>query len=262
MTPGPSPLRLRDRLYWPYAALTTAICVSVFEVLTLFAGPRRRERYARLVRGWGRLLLLGRRLTIDGAERIPRDEAVVFVSNHQGNLDIPLLHAVLPVTFRWLAKHDLFRIPFLGRAMRRMDAIEVDRRDRRAAVAALRQAVLALESGHNVVVFPEGTWGDAEGRMLPFRHGVTTLAARTGAKVVPLTILGSHRANPPRTWRVHRGPLHVVVHPPVDPPSAAAEEAELEAWLERLRGVIGGPLPHGAAPADLPARVETAGASA
>jgi 1-acyl-sn-glycerol-3-phosphate acyltransferase len=244
----PARMRLSDRLYWFLAAAATVVCVCAFEVLTIFSGARRRERYARLVRTWGRLLLLGQRLSIAGQERIPRGEPVLFVSNHQGNLDIPLLHAVLPVTFRWLAKHDLFAIPFLGRAMRRMDAIEVDRNDRRGSVLALRRAVEALEAGHNVVIFPEGTWGDAEARMLPFHPGAFAIASRAGVRVVPLTILGSHRVNPPHTRTVHRGKMHVVVHEPLGRIDPAHDD--FDSWLARLRSIIGGPLPHGAAAAE------------
>ncbi len=51
----------------------------------------------------------------------------VVVSNHQSNLDPMAYLRALPLSLRVLAMHELFRIPLLGRAMRKAGMIEVDR---------------------------------------------------------------------------------------------------------------------------------------
>ncbi len=242
--------RLSDRVRWAYTAATTAVCVTVFEVvMVLTPRARRVDRYCALVRGWARALLVGIPYTVEHRERVPRGGGVLFVSNHQSNVDIPLLHAALPVPFRWMCRDDLFAVPFLGRALRRMEAIEVYRGDRRRTLEAVRHALAALEAGSNVVIFPEGTWGDAEGRMRPWKAGVLALIRKSGATVVPLTIQGSHVVNPPFTSRIEPGRVTVHVHEPV-PAASWARLGDDEALAE-LRSVIGRELPHGAEPAVL-----------
>src|SRR5678815_618600 len=59
--------------------------------------------------------LLDVKLVASGAENVP-PRAVVYMSNHQSHLDIPMLYATLPSpTIRMLAKTELFRIPLWGR---------------------------------------------------------------------------------------------------------------------------------------------------
>ncbi len=244
--------RMRDRVRWTYSAVTTAVCVTAFEpVMLVTPRARRVARYCALVRGWARALLAGIAHGVEHAERVPRGGGVLFVSNHQSNVDIPLLHAALPVPFRWLCRNDLFAVPFLGRALRRMDAIEVHRGDRRRSIETVRKALDALAQGQNVVIFPEGTWGDAGGRMRPWKTGVMTLIRKSRATVVPLTIQGSHVVNPPFTSRIEPGRLNVVVHEPV--PATRWEGLSDEEALAVLRATVGSALPHGTDPAEVQA---------
>jgi 1-acyl-sn-glycerol-3-phosphate acyltransferase len=124
-----------------------------------------------------------------------------------------------------------------------MGAVEVTRNDRRKAYKALNTAVEALQDGYSVVIFPEGTWGDRKGRMRRFRRGVAVMAQGSGAPVVPVTIVGSNKVNPPFTMELYPGTLKLVIHPPL-----SAEElrniSETEA-LDRLRTIIAGPLEYG-----------------
>lgn len=239
--------RLVDRLYWVWCAAATIVCFPSFDALTFWLPARRRRvAFGRLMRLWGRLLVLGHPVRIEGAERIPRGEPVIFASNHQSTFDIPLIYAVFPVVFRWLCKHDLFEKAFVGLALRRTGSISVHRGDRRKAARSLLLAAEALAGGDSVLVFPEGTWGDHEGRMRPFKAGIHSLAVKSGARVVPLTIVGSHRVNPSWTRKVQRGPMRVIVHAPL----AVDPEVDAATWLAELRAIIGGPLPHGTAMAE------------
>ncbi len=206
--------------------------------LCVLMTPRRArtDLYLRYARLWGRLFLLGARCSLEGAQNIPRDSAVIFASNHQSAFDIPLFHALLPVGFRWVSKRAFFSWPFIGRALRNMQAIGVVPGSRSEIRGAWREAVEALKSGHNLVIFPEGTWGDREGRMLPFQKGVIRIAREANVPVVPVTIAGSNRVNPPRTKEIHPGAITMTVHPPMGPDTWAGVPDE--AWLEKLHSTI------------------------
>src|SRR4051795_10060748 len=84
--------------------------------------------------------LLDIQLTATGAEHVP-DRAVIYMSNHQSHLDIPVLYATLPSpTIRMLAKAELFRIPLWGHGLRAAEFIEVDRGNHGRAMGSIQQA--------------------------------------------------------------------------------------------------------------------------
>jgi 1-acyl-sn-glycerol-3-phosphate acyltransferase len=222
---------------WLWIGLATIASVGCAELCALFAPRRARaDLYARFARRWGKLFLLGVRRSLDGVHNIPRDTAVVFASNHQSAFDIPLFHALMPAGFRWVSKRAFFSWPLIGRALRNMQAIGVVPGSRSEIRGAWQEAVEALRSGDSLVIFPEGTWGDREGRMLPFQKGVISIAREANAPVVPVTIAGSNRVNPPRTKEIHSGAIRMIVHPAMGPETWAGVSDE--AWLEKLRGTI------------------------
>ena len=208
---------------------------------------KKAERYCRLAHNWGIHFLRGNRISIEDAHLIPRNEAVILASNHQSSFDIPLFHALIPVTFRWMSGDKFFSWPFIGWALRSMGAISVSK-DKPARIRwAWEQAIATLKAGRNIVIFPEGTWGDRKGRMLRYKRGVIRIAREANVPVVPITIKGSNEVNPPFTKEIHPGEIHMIVHQPMGPDSW--EGLSDDEWLEMLRARIGAPLEHGAAPA-------------
>ena len=238
---------LQSCVRWLWIVLVTAACVLHAQMLAPFTPRRKRQEiYARRAHLWARLLLAGMRCSLEGANNIPRDSRVLFASNHQSFIDIPLFHALMPVTFRWIAKRAFFSWPLIGRALRNMKGIEIDPGGQAAVRRSWEEAVEALRAGHNLVIFPEGTWGDREGRMLPFQRGVIRIAREADVPVVPVTIIGANRVNPPRTKEIHRGAMRMIVHPPLWPDSW--RDVSDEDWLALLRERIAENLDHGTAP--------------
>nr|MCU0530257.1 1-acyl-sn-glycerol-3-phosphate acyltransferase [Cyanobium sp. Prado107] len=133
-------------------------------------------------------LLRGR---ISGRAHVPRQGPVVVVANHGSHLDPPLLaHAVgRPVAY--MAKAELFRVPLLGRIIRACGAYPVTRggSDREA----IRTASDRLLAGWAVGVFIDGS-RQRDGRVNHPQPGAALLAARSGAPLLPVAILNSHRA--------------------------------------------------------------------
>jgi 1-acyl-sn-glycerol-3-phosphate acyltransferase len=145
-----------------------------------------------VAQSWGRSILWvsGVRVRVVGAERMDPAAAVICMSNHQSNFDIPVLLGYLPVPFRWLAKAELFKIPVFGRAMRGAGYIPIDRSDRPAAIASLRQAAAAIRGGVSVVIFPEGT-RSPDGTLKPFKKGGFVMAIEAGVPIVPVALRGT-----------------------------------------------------------------------
>ena len=144
------------------------------------------------------------RLSVTGADRVPREGPALLASNHLSVLDPALIGSVMPRELDYMAKTELFRIPGFGGLIRRLNAHPVDRTG--SDSAALRLALRLLQQGRAVLVFPEGTRG-SEGKLQEARAGAGMLAALSGAPVVPVYIQGSGRALPrgatvPRPKRV------------------------------------------------------------
>jgi 1-acyl-sn-glycerol-3-phosphate acyltransferase len=234
---------------WLRIAFVTIACISYCELRTAFTPRSIKPRlYADLMRRWGSWFLRGIRYALEGAGNIPRSEAVIFASNHQSVFDIPLFHALLPVPFLWMSRNDLFSWPFVGAALRSMKGIPVFRGGRAWNRTALEQGIDALRRGYSIVMFPEGTWGDGEGRMRPFKKGIIRLSREADVPVVPVTIVGSNEVNPPFTREIHPGEIRMIVHPPMGPDTwKGIPDGE---WLEGLRARIGRPLRHGTDAAD------------
>ncbi|WP_082580507.1 1-acyl-sn-glycerol-3-phosphate acyltransferase [Phycicoccus sp. Root563] len=126
------------------------------------------------------------RVTTVGRDRVPKVGPVLFVGNHVGFLDGPMLPALSPRPTSILVKRDVFR-GLLGWFLTFIGHIPVTRNsgDR----SALTTAVAVLRAGGAVGIFPEGTRG--RGDVSTVQQGAAWLALQGGATVVPVAFLGT-----------------------------------------------------------------------
>ncbi|SDN74418.1 lysophospholipid acyltransferase family protein [Alkalicoccus daliensis] len=143
---------------------------------------------------WSRRLLklAGARLEIRGLEYLPQKEPVLFVSNHQGNFDIPILLSSAGRKIGFLSKIEVKKIPLISPWMEVMGCVFIDRADRRKAVQAIRTAANKLEDGNSMVVFPEGTRSKSA-EVNDFKIGSLKLATLSKVAIVPVSISGSYK---------------------------------------------------------------------
>ncbi|MDD4004024.1 MAG: lysophospholipid acyltransferase family protein [Elusimicrobiaceae bacterium] len=148
-----------------------------------------------MIRLGGRLVLGGLyRLKTDGLENIPQTGSVIIACNHFSDadpvaLDITVLRVRPP---RFVAKKELFSVPLLGRALRQVRAIPVDRYNPDGDLNALRSTINGLAKGDCMIIFPQGT-RSKNGRIAEPKSGVGFIACRSGAQVVPARIRGTER---------------------------------------------------------------------
>lgn len=141
----------------------------------------------RINMGVGRVLFgAAYRVVVTGRELVPLTGPVLFVGNHVGFLDGPMLPAHAPRPTSVLVKREMFR-GLLGRFLTFIGHIPVTRNsgDRSALLAA----VAILQSGGAVGIFPEGTRG--RGDVASVQQGAAWLALQGGARVVPVAFLGT-----------------------------------------------------------------------
>lgn len=174
---------------------------------------------------------------------LPRDppplgeRPYVIVANHQSHLDVPLIVSSLPMlTMRFVAKPALFRLPLFGWYLRAAGHLEARRREE-----VLGACERLLESGYDVMFFPEGT-RTPPGVLGPFRPGAFELAVRAGRPVLPLAIYGTAAVLPSGSRHPSPGPVSVRIGAAIEPGD------DVEALTARVRDAMGalideGPLP-------------------
>lgn len=139
------------------------------------------------------LKLAGIEVVVKGKENLPEESNVLFVSNHQGNFDIPILLSALNQRVAFIAKKEIKKMPFIGEWMDIVNCIFIDREDVRQSVRAINKGAKQIKNGQAMVVFPEGT-RSKDGQLNDFKAGSLKLAVKADAKIIPVTINGSIKA--------------------------------------------------------------------
>lgn len=143
---------------------------------------------------WGFRVILwigGVKITVKGKENIP-DEAALFVGNHRSYFDILILYIQCERLTGFVAKDSIEKVPSLRVWMRYLYCLFLDRKDPRAGMKTILQAIEYIKQGISICIFPEGTRNDGEElSMLPFKEGSFKIATKTGCPIVPVSINNS-----------------------------------------------------------------------
>lgn len=179
-----------------------------------------------MARRWAKSLLwiAGARVEIEGLEKIRPGGNYVIAPNHSSYMDTPVILANLPVQFRFLAKHGLFRIPLLGTHLKRAGHIPVPREDPRAAVKTLTLAAQGIrDRGISMLIFPEGG-RTHDGLLQPFKEGAAYIAIKAGAPIVPVALIGTREVLPFGSGALRPGRVLMRVGDPIDTKSMSLHD--------------------------------------
>jgi len=230
---------IRSAVFYSIAVITFIFGTLLTIIVAWFTKDKIRC-YQRSARIWARFLMFISRIPIkiEGEENIARSEPLIFVSNHQGAMDILILLAYLPVYFRFVVKKELFKIPFFGWYLKKTDYLSVDRGVGEKAHKMFSKAENVLSSGGNILIFPEGT-RSLTGEIQPFKRGSLLLAFRSKVRVVPVAVSGSFHIMPPKKVFYDIVPVKVSIGKPV---SLEKYGSNYEKALEDIHDTIKGML--------------------
>lgn len=224
------------------------LLVSVMK-LNKYAGPIRdakekgdfeeeRKQIAAVSAAWinDAINIFDMHLEISGRENIPEDPCV-FIANHQGYADIPVLLKALeghPTGF--IAKDGFKKTPFLSTWIERTRGlfIPTDSRDPRESLRIINEGAALIDQGFSMTIFPEGkrSWSSV---MDPLKPGSFKLATKAGVPIVPITIDGTYRMFEDNDCITTGQSASVTIHPPIETAGLSRkEQAELHIQVEEV----------------------------
>lgn len=128
-----------------------------------------------------------------GTEKIPTDRPVLFIVNHESYADVPvLIYALRNFNFGFMMKSTMGKIPFIKNYLEYMGSVMVNQSDMRQAVSAINETSEIINSGHSIVIFPEGKRSFSN-IPAPFKNGAFKVVRKTGVTVVPVYLHNVHR---------------------------------------------------------------------
>ncbi|MCD5406595.1 MAG: 1-acyl-sn-glycerol-3-phosphate acyltransferase [Desulfotomaculum sp.] len=226
--------------FWLYALYA---CIWLFKIDRLNSKGQQQQAAllsATIPAKWCKMLikLAGTSVEINGLKHIP-DRNVLFVSNHQGDFDIPLLLSLIDKPKGFIAKTELQKIPLISIWMQKINCVFMDRSNSRQSLKAILKAIDLLKKGTSLVVFPEGSRSGSS-NLGDFKPGTMKLALRSQVPIVPVTINGSYKIMQPGSYKINPANVKIIISKPIYVDQLTKDE---QATLsDTVRAVIAGQL--------------------
>ena len=215
--------------------ITTFMVSSVTIIFGIF-GP-----YSKIIyysaKAWTNSILFsaGAKLKIEGLEKIDKSKSYIFIGNHQSHFDVLSVFSAIPLTVRFMAKKELFKIPIFGWALYTSGTIRIDRSNRSRAIESMNNALDRIRNGVSVVVFPEGTRSE-DGKIRSFKKGGFVLAIKGGIPIIPISVSGSRFILQKHSSRIYPGEIKIVIGDPINSKDYSYQEREK--LSEHVRNII------------------------
>lgn len=237
--PRPSPLPWHERaISFCLRAPAVFGFTAIFGSLSLLASliEKNGKWQHRIAQRWARVLVRvsGARLSVIHPERLT-PQVAVYTCNHLSYMDTPVLFGSLPFQFRIVARHDLWKLPFVGWHLRHSGQVPVNVDNPRASIASLSSAVRTLKSGMPLVIFPEGG-RSLDGHIAPFLNGPAFMAIRAQVPLVPMALIGTHELLPIHAGELHPVPVTLVIGEPIQ--TAGRSIKDIDAITRQLMDAI------------------------
>ncbi len=214
-------MKIYAHISWFFATVIIFICLAL-SIALYYILPR---PYPRKISAWIIRILTFFSTDVKGEE----DPATqMYLINHQSDLDIGIMETVTKKDLAWVAKKELFDVPFFGLAMSLPEDIPIERQSKSSLVRLLKNAKKRLNKGRVITMFPEGT-RSRTGKMLPFKAGAKIVADKYKLRVQPVVLIETAKCYDIKRFYYKPSTIKVVF---MD--SFIADKND-DKWLENLR---------------------------
>jgi len=193
--------------------------------LMIFIFPFVRKPYAQKFTSWFIRLTLFMPVTVVGKED---PEAQMFLLNHQSDIDIGLMETITKRDLAWVAKKELFDVPFYGLLVRLPKDIAVERESKSSLIKLIADCKDRLSYGRVITMFPEGTRSKS-GKMRTFKPGAKMVADKFKLRVQPVVLIETSKHYDIKRYYHRPGRLTAIYLDSFD-----ADRSDKE-WLKRLQ---------------------------
>ncbi len=214
-------MKIFARISWLFATIVIFASLALM-ILTFKLLPK---PYSRKLSAWIIRLSTFFSAEIEGKED---PDAQMFLLNHQSDLDIAVMETVTKKDLAWVAKKELFEIPFFGLALKLPQDIAVERESKTSLIKLVKDAKKAIDSKRVITMFPEGTRSTKE-KMLPFKSGAKIVADKYRLRVQPIVLMQTSKYYNIKKFYYKPGRIKVIF---MD--SFIADKSN-DDWLKELR---------------------------
>ncbi|WP_026519068.1 lysophospholipid acyltransferase family protein [Butyrivibrio sp. FCS006] len=134
------------------------------------------------------LFLGGIKRIVIGENNVPKDEAVLYVSNHRSIFDIVVTYPRVPRRTGYIAKQESMKLPVISFWMVYLDCLFLDRSDIRKGLEMVLTAIDKVKNGISIFIYPEGTRNKTDKPLGEFHKGSFKIAQKSGCPIVPVVV--------------------------------------------------------------------------
>ena len=235
---------VRSIVRWFLVGVVTFILFFpiLFAFLVLFLFDRDRKQIHPLISIWAKAVLIVcplMNVRLEGTHHLKPNATYVLVTNHQSISDIiAVLHLSHP--FKFIAKRDLFWIPFFGWGLWLAGYIPLIRGNQKSGKEVIQKANGYLKRGVSVLFFPEGT-RSRDGEIQAFKVGAFKISSELGIPVVPIVIHGT-RDLIPKGSRLLQRRVEVIVKIEAPQQPFGKNNGSIDQFCEKVRSDMIGSL--------------------
>lgn len=169
------------RIRWIYAIIIIFSGMTLM-IATFYLFPK---PYAVKFAAWYIRFFIGIPVKVKGN---PDPDAQMFLLNHQSAIDIGVMETTTSKDLAWVAKKELFDVPFFGLVVRLPNDIALERESKTSLVKLLKDCKDRIDNGRVITIFPEGTRSES-GTMKPFKSGAKLVADKYALRVQPVVLI-------------------------------------------------------------------------
>lgn len=181
------------------------------------------------------LFISGVKVTVKGAEHIPKDQPVLYIGNHRSYFDIIITYSRCPDLTGYISKDLLEKVPLLNIWMKRLYCLFLNRTDLKQGLKTILTGIEYVKQGVSMCIFPEGTRNTTDQPLLPFKAGSLKIADKTGCPIVPMALTNTADIMENHLPRIK--PTHVILQygEPIYPKELSKEDKKKLASITQQR---------------------------
>ena len=158
------------------------------------------------------MLSFGVRPKIVGS--FPREGSFIIMMNHSSFIDVFLFPLIPRGAYTGVTAVENFKYPVFSSLIRRLNAIPIERKNRRLAIKSIEKAEEVLKGGVHIGILPEGS-RTSTGKMQPLKKGGFHMALNTGISILPVGVSGAFTFKPKNRWWLRPGPITINIGEPI-----------------------------------------------